>query len=94
MIDTTNYVVNKKTSSNASYYQLLTTGSSEDTSKMNICDFAGNEIEWTLEKYENKSCVGRGGSCNYNGVDLPAFHHYYDGSDSKYNDIGFRPTLY
>ena len=43
---------------------LLTTGASEETKKMNIYDFAGNEYEWTLEKTSDSSgpCASRGGS--------------------------------
>ena len=43
---------------------LLTTGASEETNKMNIYDFAGNECEWTLEHATSDSrvpcaCQGR-----------------------------------
>ena len=61
-VDTEN-VTSSKTNSSTSYYQLLTTGASEDTNKMNIYDFAGNEYEWTLEKttITNYPCSYRGG---------------------------------
>ena len=38
---------------------LTTTGASDKNCVMNIYDLAGNVVEWTLEKYEDK-CVGRG----------------------------------
>ena len=63
--DTKNYVTLSKTNSSTSYFQLLTTGASEDTNKMNIYDFSGNEYEWTLEhatSYTNRPCSSRGGS--------------------------------
>ena len=63
--DTKNYVTSSKTDSNTSYFQLLTTGASEDTNKMNIYDFSGNEYEWTLEhatSYTDRPCSIRGGS--------------------------------
>ena len=50
---------------------LLTTGASEETNKMNIYDFAGNEYEWTLEHStinEGNPCARRGGSYNSDGT--------------------------
>ena len=94
--DTTNYVTNKKTNSNTSYYQLLTTGASEDTNKMNIYDFAGNEWEWTLEKYDSDSsdpCAFRGGYGGF-GSSLPASYHVNGSVSYSYSYIGFRPALY
>lgn len=43
---------------------LLTTGASEETKRVNIYDFAGNEWEWTLEKTSsmNNVCARRGGN--------------------------------
>ena len=77
--DTEN-VTSSKTNSNASYYQLLTTGASEETNKMNIYDFAGNELEWTLEKtnYPGSPCVLRGGS--YSDSNYPASSRTHNGT--------------
>lgn len=58
-----NYVTDFKTSSDENYNQLLTTGASEQTNKMNIFDLAGNEWEWTLEHGTSNTdypCVARG----------------------------------
>ena len=63
---------------------------------MNIYDFAGNELEWTLENTSDSSypCANRGGVYNDAGSDTPA--SYRDNSyttDSDFN-VGFRPALY
>ena len=76
---------------------LLTTGASEDTNKMNIYDFAGNEYEWTLEQYTSDNgspCALRGGSYNFRGHSTPASDHYDYGTSSSKDIIGFRPALY
>ena len=76
---------------------LLTTGASEDVSKMNIYDFAGNEFEWTLEQYINNSsipCTSRGG-CYYNyGFNYPASDHLYGSTSDGNYSTGFRTVLY
>ena len=43
---------------------LLTTGADIRNSMLNICDFAGNVLEWTLEKasYASYPCTFRGGN--------------------------------
>ena len=76
---------------------LLTAGASEETNKMNIYDFAGNEWEWTLEHATSDSsypCARRGGSYYYPGSGGPASNRASDGTTDAYNGIGFRPTLY
>ena len=77
---------------------LLTTGASEDTNKMNIYDFAGNEWEWTLEQYTISSsypCAVRGGYYHCHGSYGPASSHDSNStSGSNYGGIGFRPALY
>ena len=86
-------ITGKKTANSSS---LLTTGASEETKKMNIYDFAGNEWEWTLEKasISGNPCAYRGGGYGYSSSDGPASSRgninttYADGS------IGFHPTLY
>ena len=75
---------------------LLTTGASEETSKMNIYDLAGNEREWTLEKAHSNTepCVYRGGGSSNKGSGYPVI------GQSNYNivydsdGIGFRVTMY
>ena len=76
---------------------LLTAGASDDTKKMNIYDFAGNEYEWTLEHATsdtNYACANRGGSFDSAGSYSPA--SYRNDLDTTYagNFIGFRPVLY
>ena len=94
--NTENYVTSSKTNSNTSYYQLITTGASESTNKMNIYDFVGNEWEWTLEKTTNTEypCSDRGGGYYCNGFDYPAS---YRGSNAMIyggDFIGLRSSLY
>ncbi len=76
---------------------LLTTGASEETNKMNIYDFAGNELEWTLEHDTSDSsypCSSRGGNYGTSGSYGPASGRY--GYDTTFNtcSVGFRSTLY
>ena len=75
---------------------LLTAGASEETNKMNIYDFAGNEFEWTLEKTSNSlnPCAFRGGDYDDTGSDFPASYRFsYDTTNADF-DVGFRPALY
>ena len=75
---------------------LLTTGASEETNKMNIYDFAGNEWEWTLEKTSDNKvfCAGRGGYYNNEGSNYPvSYRDKYSITGSDY-DISFRCVLY
>ena len=94
--DTENYVTSSKTNSSTSYYQLLTTGASEDTNKMNIYDFAGNEYEWTLEKTTDTShpCSSRGGDYSYYGFVHPASRRIYYSTTNGNFYFGLRVSLY
>ena len=94
-VDTDN-VTGAQTSNNENYMQLLTTGASEETKKMNIYDFAGNEDEWTLEKasYASYPCALRGGYFGDYSSDGPvSARGSYDTTVSS-NYLGFRSTLY
>ena len=75
---------------------LLTAGASDDTKKMNIYDFAGNEWEWTLEKTSDSDhpCAYRGGSCGNTGSGFPASYRGSYGTTDSYHRVAFRPTLY
>ena len=76
---------------------LLTTGASEETNKMNIYDFAGNEWEWTLEHATSDRgipCANRGGYYNGTGSNKPASYRNYYSLTGSSNIVGFRPTLY
>ena len=76
---------------------LLTTGASEDTNKMNIYDFAGNEWEWTLEQNTSNSsnpCAIRGGFYNNLGSDFQASNRSSSSASDSFFYIGFRPALY
>ena len=75
---------------------LLTTGASDETNKMNIYDFAGNEYEWTLENTSSsiRPCAYRGGYYNSYSSSNPASRRDGDGTTNANFFIGFRPTLY
>ena len=76
---------------------LLTTGASEETRKMNIYDFAGNEWEWTLEYAKsdvNYPCNDRGGYRNSFGYSAPASHRLNRTKTFKDHSIAFRIALY
>ena len=75
---------------------LLSTGISEYTKKMNIYNFASNEVEWTLEKSSSKngSCAYRGGIYNNTGSFRPASYRGSDDTTYSINYVGFRPALY
>ena len=77
---------------------LLTTGASEETNKMNIYDFAGNEYEWTLEHATSDSrvpCACRGGVYYITGSNYPASYRNDVSTTNSYSSyIGFRPALY
>ena len=75
---------------------LLTTGASEETNKMNIYDFAGNEWEWTLEQSSdsNGPCADRGGSYYDTSSNYPASSRGSNSTACAYGGIGFRPIFY
>ena len=75
---------------------LLTAGATEETNKMNIYDFAGNEFEWTLEKTSDSGnpCALRGGNCNVSGSNYPDSYRDGDSTAHASYGIGFRPTIY
>ena len=95
-VDTDN-VTDSQTSNNANYYQLLTTGASEQTNKMNIYDLAGNVWEWTLEKTSDTDnpCAYRGGSFyDWPSSDYPASYRNNNITTLSSYTISFRSTLY
>lgn len=94
--NTTNYVMSSQTSNNENYYQLLTTGASNQTKILNIYDFAGNEWEWTLEKTPDTSapCVRRGACFDNAGSIRPASGRGSETRTIKNGGIAFRSTLY
>ena len=75
---------------------LLTAGATEETNKMNIYDFAGNEWEWTLEKTSGSDnpCANRGGDYDSTGSIGPASYRNGNDTTSSYSNVGFRPALY
>ena len=75
---------------------LLTTGASEETNKMNIYDFAGNEWERTLEQTSDSDyiCAIRGGNYFNTGSIYPASFRGGNGTTGANRNLGFRPTLY
>ena len=75
---------------------ILSTGASNNTKKMNIYDFAGNEWEWTLEKDSNSynPCAHRGGKYDDVGSNYPASCRFSYTTSFSRNYISFRPSLY
>ena len=76
---------------------ILSKGASDETKKMNIYDFAGNEYEWTLERATsdtNDCCASRGGNYDYFGQGGPASYRSYYGTTYNIYGIGFRTTSY
>ena len=65
-------------------------------SKMNIYDFAGNTLEWTLEKSDNlqNPCVCRGGGYYTKGNEYPASSKENFDIQRIGSDYGFRSTFY
>ena len=72
---------------------LLTTGATERNCSKNIYDVAGNCYEWTTESSSSSYRVSRGGSCNFNGFDYPAYNRVVYSAGSGYN-VSFRSSLY
>ena len=72
---------------------LLTTGATERNCSKNIYDVAGNCWEWTTESSSSSYRVSRGGSCNFNGFDYPAYNRVVYSAGSGYN-VSFRSSLY
>ena len=76
---------------------LLTTGASDETNKMNLYDFAGNEYEWTLEhatSNSNSPCAVRGGYYGSPASSSPASYRGNGGTTDASIYFGFRPALY
>ena len=70
---------------------LTTTGASDKNCVMNIYDLAGNVVEWTLERYEDKY-VGRG--ARYPDPRCPAkIRNIYDVDYCNFS-IGFRVSIF
>ena len=87
----------EKPDSGTENWVLLTTGASEDTKKMNIYDFAGNELEWTLEHAttETSSPYSYRGGLYYNtGFKYPASSRGYNYTNNSFSFFAFRATLY
>ena len=95
--DTKHYVTSCQTNNDTSYKQLFTTGASENANKMNIYDLAGNEMEFTLEKYTNiksNPCVARGGFYYDSGAVYPVANHLYVPTINCGSFYGLRSSLY
>lgn len=75
---------------------LLTTDAADKNTSLNICDFAGNVWEWTLEKSsDSKLCATtRGGGFDSTGSEHPASIRGKTEASSSLYSIGFRVTLY
>ena len=75
---------------------LLTTGATGRNSVLNMCDLAGNEYEWTLEKSTSTSypSVDRGGTYGNLGSQSPASYRGNVSTSNSSYDISFRPALW
>lgn len=73
---------------------LLNTGASDYAKMLNIYDFAGNEIEWTLECGNDNTCISRGGNYSNEGLDFPANSRVKNQIGYNTRETGFRITLY
>ena len=85
------------TGTNPASSVLLTTGASDETNKMNLYDFAGNEYEWTLEhatSNSNSPCAVRGGYYGSPASSSPASYRGNGGTTDASIYFGFRPALY
>ena len=85
---------NNYSSGNATHQTGIDVGNNKSNCVNNIYDLAGNVREWTMESYDTRSRVIRGGYYNNTGADRPAsVRDYYTPS---YNNVslGFRLTLY
>ena len=61
----------------------------------NIYDLAGNTWEWTMESFDSRYRVLRGGSCKYSGDIYPSsYHNNWNGSGYSDSSIGFRICLF
>lgn len=90
---TNNYTKTEKS------YAIITTGASEKNKALNIYDFSGNMIEWTLEKYKNENVTtGRGGSYSswkdHGKASGRINSVIYSGLTNSRINIGFRVALY
>lgn len=74
--------------------KVVKTGSREEWCANNIYDFTGNVDEWTQEQNDSSYRVIRGGYYSRYGDDYPADCRNYCNPIYKYNDTGFRATLY
>ncbi|MBD5104100.1 MAG: hypothetical protein HDT47_04455 [Ruminococcaceae bacterium] len=76
-----------------------TTGKWEETKANNIYDLAGNNWEWTQERYGSGSYVMRGGGYNLMGGECPGYSYPaairdpLPGNDHHPN-VTFRAALY
>ena len=97
--DTSNYTLGSFNNVGSKYSKmkdtsiLLTTGATERNCSKNIYDVAGNCWEWTTESSSSSYRVSRGGSCNFNGFDYPAYNRVVYSAGSGYN-VSFRSSLY
>ena len=89
-----NYI---KSNSGAESMILLSTGTVQQNSTLNIYDLAGNVREWTLEKSSNlgpNPCTQRGGNFNTTGFNRPVCNRNPAKIDAKDGVVGFRVALY
>ena len=96
--DNWNIIINNytKEDSGSNWRTLLSTGISEYTKRMNIYDFAGNTLEWTLERSSDleNPCSARGGGYFNSGKDACAAFRISFNAKTIGSDYGFRSIFY
>lgn len=89
-----NYIDSNDSAKINGYGKIQISGYSDNWSKNNIYDMAGNLWEWTNELYMYSEGVSRGASYIYSGINYPASYRTYNNSSKTFARIGFRIALY
>ena len=72
----------------------IATGTNDAYAVNNIYDMAGNVSDWTIEAYNTRNRVSRGGFYNNNGSSSPASYRSSSSPTRSNGSIGFRAALY
>ena len=72
----------------------IATGTNDIYAVNNIYDMAGNVSDWTIEAYNTRNRVSRGGFYNNNGSSSPASYRSSSSPTRSNGSIGFRAALY
>ena len=88
------YLTNSEGKGNYNTGSAIETGSNPAYQMKNIYDMAGNVREWTMEAYNTRSRVHRGGLYNITGSDSPVTYRGDNYPLDSNDGIGFRVALY